>query len=62
LELVRGGGVVLYATCTPHVAETREVVDAVIGTRDDVEVESVHQLWPHVEGTDAMFWAVLRRM
>jgi 16S rRNA (cytosine967-C5)-methyltransferase len=62
LELVRGGGVVLYATCTPHVAETREVVDAVIGTRDDVEVESVHQLWQHVEGTDAMFWAVLRRM
>jgi hypothetical protein len=24
-------------------------------------VESTHQLWPHLDGTDAMFWAVIRR-
>jgi 16S rRNA (cytosine967-C5)-methyltransferase len=57
LELVRDGGVVLYATCTPHLAETRDVLAAVPG----VDVESVRQLWPHIDGTDAMFFAVLRR-
>ncbi len=54
LELTRPGGVVVYATCSPHVAETQDVV---AGHR----VESTHQLWPHLDGTDAMFWAVIRR-
>jgi 16S rRNA (cytosine967-C5)-methyltransferase len=61
LELVRPGGVVAYATCSPHVRETRGVVEAVTAGRDDVDVESTHQWWPHVDGTDAMFCAVLRR-
>ncbi|MCL8253290.1 rRNA cytosine-C5-methyltransferase [Aeromicrobium fastidiosum] len=61
LELVRPGGVVAYATCSPHVRETRGVVDAVTSGRDDVVVESSHQWWPHVDGTDAMFCALLRR-
>ncbi|MCL3819128.1 RsmB/NOP family class I SAM-dependent RNA methyltransferase [Aeromicrobium wangtongii] len=61
LELVRPGGVVVYATCSPHVRETRGVVDAVTSGRDDVDVESTHQWWPHIDGTDAMFAAVLRR-
>lgn len=56
LELVRPGGVVVYATCSPHLAETRDVLAAV-----GVEAESVTQLWPHIDGTDAMFCAVLRR-
>ena len=57
LELVRDGGVVLYATCSPHLAETRDALAAVPGA----DVESVRQLWPHIDGTDAMFFAVLRR-
>lgn len=61
LELVRPGGVVAYATCSPHVRETMGVVSAVTDGRDDVEVESTHQWWPHIDGTDAMFCAVLRR-
>jgi len=61
LELVRPGGVVAYATCSPHVRETRGVVDAVTAGRGDVAVESTHQWWPHVDGTDAMFCALLRR-
>lgn len=61
LELVRPGGVVAYATCSPHLRETTGVVDAVVAARDDVDVESSHQWWPHVDGTDAMFCAVLRR-
>lgn len=61
LELVRPGGVVAYATCSPHVRETRDVLDAVLAGRDDVDVGSTNQWWPHVDGTDAMFCALLRR-
>ncbi|NHC14040.1 RsmB/NOP family class I SAM-dependent RNA methyltransferase [Motilibacter deserti] len=37
LEAVRPGGVVTYATCSPHRAETRDVVEDVLAGRDDVE-------------------------
>src|SRR3954447_15677871 len=75
LSSVRIGGVVAYVTCSPHAAETVQVVDAVVA-REDVEVIPVAplfpevpdmargdygQLWPHRHGTDAMFMALLRR-
>lgn len=56
LELVRPGGIVAYATCSPHLAETRDVVASV-----GVEPESVMQLWPHRDGTDAMYCALIRK-
>lgn len=75
LKLVRPGGVVLYSTCSPHVAETVAVVaDAVrrygaipLDTRELVPgVPGLGdgpgvQLWPHRHGTDAMFMAALKR-
>ena len=81
LDAVAPGGVVGYATCSPHVAETRFVVGDVLKKRSDVDVEDARplftdaagvpldglgdgpfvQLWPHVHGTDAMFFALLRR-
>lgn len=61
LELVRPGGVVTYATCSPHLEETDEVVEAVVEATG-AELVSVHRWWPHVDGTDAMFAAVLRRV
>jgi 16S rRNA (cytosine967-C5)-methyltransferase len=76
LESCRVGGVVVYATCSPVVAETRGVVDAVLAARPDAAEEDARQLltgvpdlgagphlqlWPHVHGTDAMFVSVLRR-
>jgi 16S rRNA (cytosine967-C5)-methyltransferase len=74
IRLTRPGGVVLYATCSPHVAETVGVVtDALrrhqvtaLDTRPLFEpVESLGdgpyvQLWPHRHGTDAMFAAALQ--
>ncbi|MFC9838360.1 RsmB/NOP family class I SAM-dependent RNA methyltransferase [Rhodococcus sp. NPDC127530] len=75
VELVRPGGVILYATCSPHLSETVAVVaDAVrrygltaLDTRALVpgvpglgDGPSV-QLWPHRHGTDAMFMAALRK-
>lgn len=37
LDAVRPGGLVAYVTCSPHVAETRLVVEDVLRRRDDVE-------------------------
>ncbi|MBN3456780.1 rRNA cytosine-C5-methyltransferase [Mycobacterium sp. DSM 3803] len=74
IKLTRPGGVVLYATCSPHLAETVGVVaDAVrrypvtaLDTRplftpaDDIGAGPHVQLWPHRHGTDAMFAAALK--
>ena len=61
LELVRPGGVVCYATCSPHLAETRAVVDAVLAGRDDVSAAGPVNWWPHIHGTDAMFSIILTK-
>jgi 16S rRNA (cytosine967-C5)-methyltransferase len=74
IRLTRPGGVVLYATCSPHLAETVGVVaDAVrrhpvtaLDTRplfapvEDLGDGPYVQLWPHRHGTDAMFAAALK--
>jgi 16S rRNA (cytosine967-C5)-methyltransferase len=73
IKLTRPGGVVLYATCSPHLAETVGVIaDAVrrhrvsaLDTRPlfapaaDTGDGPHVQLWPHRHGTDAMFAAAL---
>ncbi|MDI6911989.1 transcription antitermination factor NusB [Nocardioides sp.] len=48
LDLTRPGGVVLYATCSPVLSETRGVVSSVLETRDDVRLEDVRGLLPAV--------------
>lgn len=76
IDAVRVGGVVGYATCSPHLAETVVVVDSAVRDgrveRLDVtallpEVEHLGagpdlRLWPHVHGTDGMYLALLRRV
>jgi 16S rRNA (cytosine967-C5)-methyltransferase len=75
LRSVRPGGVVGYVTCSPHLAETRVVVDDVLrhGGVERLDARELLpgvtdlgtgpdvQLWPHLHGTDAMFLSVLRR-
>ncbi len=75
LDSVRVGGVVGYATCSPHLAETRVVVDDVLKQQDAELVDARPllpgvpalgdgpdvQLWPHLHGTDAMYLALIRR-
>ncbi|WKN46791.1 RsmB/NOP family class I SAM-dependent RNA methyltransferase [Nocardioides sp. Arc9.136] len=48
LDLVRPAGVVLYATCSPVLAETADVVSEVLGSRDDVRLEDAAPLLPDV--------------
>ena len=76
VRLVRPGGVIGYVTCSPHPAETSEQVAAVLERHPELELldarpafadvdelaeSSTVQLWPHRHGTDAMFFAGLRK-
>jgi 16S rRNA (cytosine967-C5)-methyltransferase len=75
-RLVRPGGILAYATCSPHLAET--VVPVADALRRHPSLEPLDarpllpgvpglgagpsvQLWPHRHGTDAMHLALLRR-
>ncbi|WP_425003946.1 RsmB/NOP family class I SAM-dependent RNA methyltransferase [Mycolicibacterium sp. S3B2] len=74
IRLTRPGGVVLYATCSPHLAETAGVIadalrrypvtaldtTALLAPATDIGDGPSAQLWPHRHGTDAMFAAALR--
>ena len=82
IDATASGGLVGYATCSPHLNETRFVVTDILKRRDDVELVDARplfvdanghelaglgegpyvQLWPHVHGTDAMFFALLRKL
>ena len=76
LAAVRPGGLVAYVTCSPHLAETVDVIKAVLPAHPGTEVVDARsafgsiphldpgpfvQLWPHRHGTDAMFCALLQR-
>lgn len=76
ITATRPGGVIIYATCSPHIAETEHLVGDVVEGRTDVIIEDARgllpevddlgagpfvQLWPHRHGTDAMFFALLRK-
>ena len=74
IKLTRPGGVVLYATCSPHLSETVGVVADALRRQpvtaldarplfegvDDLGEGPYVQLWPHRHGTDAMFSAALK--
>jgi 16S rRNA (cytosine967-C5)-methyltransferase len=50
LDSAAPGGVVAYVTCSPHVAETREVVTDVLAARGDAEVLDAPAVLPEVPG------------
>jgi len=62
IDSVRPGGVVAYVTCSPHLAETRDVVTAVAAHRGDVAIldaPAVLAEVPGLRGPDprfAQFW------
>jgi 16S rRNA (cytosine967-C5)-methyltransferase len=50
LDSVRPGGVVGYVTCSPYLAETRDVLTDVLAGRSDLEVLDAPALLPEVTG------------
>lgn len=78
ISLVRVGGIVGYATCSPHLAETKVQVNAALkrhpnirqvsvepflpANLKDADVNGFMQLWTHRHGTDAMFLALFERV
>lgn len=76
IDAVAPGGVVGYATCSPHIAETELIVRSVVRRRTDIEIEDSRplfpevanlgsgpnvRLWPHRHGTDGMFFSLMRK-
>ncbi len=76
-EMLNPGGIIGFATCSPLLAETRgQVLDAKYRHKDleildisnfspagatGVGEDGTMQLWTHVEGSDSMFLALLRK-
>ena len=73
-KLLAPGGVIAYVTCSPVLAETREIVEgsglaqldarAALAEVTGVDIDSWGdgpdvQLWTHVHGTDSMYLALL---
>ncbi len=77
-SLVEVGGVVGYATCSPHLAETKVQVNSALKRHSNMRlipitsflppslenavVNDCMQLWTHRHGTDAMFLALFERI
>ena len=76
VRLAKPGGVIVYSTCSPDMRETRGIVDKqkALGGVEELDARDyaggMHdigdgpsvQMWPHRHGTDAMFFAVLRKL
>ncbi|HEU5270666.1 MAG TPA: transcription antitermination factor NusB [Jatrophihabitans sp.] len=77
VRLTRPGGVIGYVTCSPELSETRRQVEQALARHPELELLDARpafpgvdrladaptvQLWPHRHGTDAMFFAGLRRV
>jgi 16S rRNA (cytosine967-C5)-methyltransferase len=76
VALLRPGGLLAYATCSPHLAETLVPVSDALRRHPSLERIDARpllpgvpdlgpgpavQLWPHRHGTDAMFLSLLRK-
>ena len=76
ISALNQGGVLGYATCSPHLAETSVQVADLLRTHPEIEQISVSpylpkglenaeragalSLWTHKHGTDAMYLALFR--
>jgi 16S rRNA (cytosine967-C5)-methyltransferase len=53
IDAARPGGVIAYVTCSPHAAETRDIVTAVAAARDDVTILDAPAVLPEVPALQA---------
>lgn len=78
IDVAEVGGIIGYATCSPHLAETKVQVSSALRRRSDIRQVSIEpylptnlenavangsmQLWTHRHGTDAMFLTLFERI
>ncbi|HSL93344.1 MAG TPA: 16S rRNA (cytosine(967)-C(5))-methyltransferase RsmB [Bacillota bacterium] len=60
-DLVRPGGRLVYSVCTTEPEETNDVVAALLQARMGYTLSREIRLWPHRDGTDGFYVAVLQR-
>jgi 16S rRNA (cytosine967-C5)-methyltransferase len=60
-KAVRPGGRLLYAVCTFTAEETDDVIASVLSAREDLRLAAALRTYPHRDGTDAFYAAVLTR-
>ncbi|MDR1861638.1 MAG: hypothetical protein LBQ41_01255 [Candidatus Ancillula sp.] len=60
VQSLKPGGLLLYSTCSPLLEETVNVVDAVLRTHTELEKIDEQQLWTHLDGTDSMYYCLLK--
>jgi 16S rRNA (cytosine967-C5)-methyltransferase len=53
LDAVRPGGLVAYVTCSPHLRETRSVVDEAVNTSPGIAAERI-DVRPYLPGVDLL--------
>ena len=77
ISVLNPGGILGYATCSPHLAETTVQINEIIKKHPEMDLVDITPylpqglenatragamaLWTHLHGTDAMFLAVLRK-
>lgn len=76
-QLLKPGGIIGYATCSPHILETKAQVADILHRHRDLSIypisklgerynqflesDGTMQLWTHLNQTDSMFLALLRK-
>lgn len=60
-EVLKPGGCLVYSTCSVEREENEEVIDDFLSIHADFTVEKTIRTWPHREGSDGFFMAVLER-
>ena len=58
---VKDGGVLVYSTCTINRAENEEVVEKFLGEHPEFTLNNMRTFWPHRDGCDGFFCAVMMK-
>ena len=59
--MVRPGGSLVYSTCSVERDENEEVIEGFLAQDDRYRLRSAVRTWPHREGADGFFLAILER-
>lgn len=59
---VKNGGTLVYSTCTINKAENEEIVEKFLAEHNEFTLINMRTFWPHRDGCDGFFCAVMTRI